>query len=115
MTIAAVRSRIVGNVWMKSGPTAILAYSRKTLCRSSRISSGTENRVVICQRNAFRQDITDVIVRQYNPSGFADTAEKRVTVTAASSHVKTRAETRDVRTEMNCGRGVCRLFERGSG
>lgn len=75
MTIAAVTIRIEGNVWMKSGPTAILAYSRKTLCRRSSSSWGTENSVVICQCNVFRQDTTDMIARQSNPSGFPDTTE----------------------------------------
>lgn len=55
---AAVRIRKDGRVWMKSGPTAVFAYSRKTRCRRSRTSWGTESRVPICVCNPLRQDIT---------------------------------------------------------
>jgi len=62
-----------GIVWTNSVPTAILAYSRKTLCRSSRISCGTASRVAICESSPLRQDITDRSRKsdQTDPSGLS--------------------------------------------
>lgn len=105
---AAVRIRRDGSVWMKSGPTAIFAYSRKTLCRRSRTSWGTEIRVPICVCNAFRQDITNEVDavtsrilsvnhRERTNHGYAG---------VTSDHI----ETPDVRAEMN-RESLCPLFE----
>jgi len=77
---AAVKIRKDGSVWIKSGPTAIFAYSRKTLCRRNRISWGTESRVPICVCNALRQDITDEATRQPDFSELSVTAKKRIAV-----------------------------------
>lgn len=88
-----------GSVWMKSGPTAILAYSRNTLCRRNRISSGTENRVANCESSALRQDITDESAS--DPSGFTVTAEERIAVMTVTFSRILHTETPDVRVEIN--------------
>lgn len=86
MSTAAVRIRKDGSVWIKSGPTAIFAYSRKTLCRSSKISWGTVSRVPICVCKALRQDIT---THQPDFSELSVIA-KQITVTVvASNYIET--------------------------
>lgn len=91
---------------MKSGPIAILAYSRKTLCRSSRISCGTESKVATCKCKALRQDITDEAARQSGPSELSPRG--RTNRDYALLHRKAQ-KTPDVRAEMNRD-GARRLF-----